>query len=135
MGGLCYSAPLKCVYYTVFTDRSTMAVKPVYRVIFHNQGKIYEIFAGAIYQSEMYGFIEVEELVFGERSAVLVDPAEEKLKTEFSGVTRSYIPLHAVVRIDEMEKEGTARISEYKGEKIAHFPFGGPVPGPKPDSD
>jgi len=28
----------------------------------------------------LFGFIEVEELVFGERSTVVVDPAEEKIK-------------------------------------------------------
>jgi hypothetical protein len=115
-----------------------MAVKPVYRVIFLNQSQVYELFASAIYQSEMYGFIEVEEFVFGERSQVLIDPAEEKLKQEFAGVKRSYIPMHAIVRIDEVEKEGPAKISEVKGgdgkgsgsDKIAHFPFGGFVPNP-----
>lgn len=110
-----------------------MAVKPVYRVIFLNQNQVYELFASAIYQSEMYGFIEVEEFVFGERSQVLIDPAEEKLKQEFAGVKRSYIPMHAIVRIDEVEKEGPAKISEVKGggsDKIAQFPFGGFVPNP-----
>jgi hypothetical protein len=110
-----------------------MAVKPVYRVIFLNQSQVYELFASAIYQSEMYGFIEVEEFVFGERSQVLIDPAEEKLKQEFAGVKRSYIPMHAIVRIDEVEKEGPAKISEVKGngsDKIAQFPFGGFVPNP-----
>src|SRR5690625_5803092 len=90
-----------------------MASKPVYKVIFVEQGQIYEVFACAIYQSEMYGFIEVEEFLFGERSQVLVDPAEEKLKAEFADVKRSYIPMHAIVRIDEVEKEG-ARSEEQR---------------------
>jgi hypothetical protein len=110
-----------------------MASKPVYKVIFANQGQIYEVFACAIYQSEMYGFIEVEEFVFGERSQVLVDPAEEKLKAEFAGVKRSYIPLHAIVRIDEVEKEGAATISEFQGgDKVAQFPYGNFMPKPGP---
>src|SRR5690606_39760650 len=92
-----------------------MAVKPTYKVIFLNQGQVYEIFARAIYQSEMYGFIEVEEFVFGERTQLLVDPAEERLKTEFAGVKRSYIPMHAIVRIDEVEKEGS-RSEEHTSE-------------------
>lgn len=110
-----------------------MASKPVYKVIFVNQGQVYEIFACAIYQSEMYGFIEVEEFVFGERSQVVVDPSEEKLKNEFAGVKRSYIPMHAIIRIDEVEQEGAGRISEFKGSKVAQFPYGGF--GPKPGSD
>ena len=102
-----------------------MAVKPTYKVIFINQGQVYELFARAIYQSEMYGFIEIEEFVFGERSQLLVDPAEERLKAEFADVKRSYIPMHSIVRIDEVDKEGSAKITEFKGggDKIAQFPY------------
>lgn len=113
-----------------------MSISPIYKVIFYNQNQIYEVYARAIYQSEMYGFVEVEEFIFGERTQLVVDPAEEKLKGEFSGVTRSYIPMHSIVRIDEVEKEGAIKVSEVKGggEKIAHFPF--PNPSPKqPKSD
>ena len=112
-----------------------MAETALYKVIFYNQSEVYEIFARAIYQSDMYGFIEIEEMVFGERSQLLVDPAEEKLKGEFTGVKRSFIPLHSIIRIDEVEKEGAAKISEVKaGDKIAHFPFQGMTPKPKPES-
>lgn len=106
-----------------------MATIPVYKVIFHSQNQVYEIYAREIYQSEMYGFIEVEEFVFGERSQMLVDPAEEKLKNEFAGVKRSYIPLHAIIRIDEVEKEGVGKVIETKGDsKIANFPILAPRP-------
>ncbi|MDO3388295.1 DUF1820 family protein [Gilvimarinus sp. SDUM040013] len=108
-----------------------MSLKPTYKVIFLNQGQVFEVFARAIYQSEMYGFIEVEEFVFGERSQVLVDPGEEKLKNEFAGVKRSYIPIHSIVRIDEVEKEGAARVLEAKGNNstVTPFPYGGMGPG------
>ena len=56
--------------------------------------------------------------VFGERSGLLVDPAEEKLKAEFQGVKRSYIPMHAVIRIDEVENSGPARIRDSKGGSV-----------------
>ncbi|MEW5250124.1 DUF1820 family protein [Microbulbifer sp. 2201CG32-9] len=103
---------------------------PIYKVIFHNQNQVYELYARAIYQSDMYGFIEVEEFVFGEKSQLVVDPSEEKLKTEFASVTRSYIPMHSIVRIDEVEKEGTGKIVEVKGEKVAQFPFPAPMRPP-----
>ena len=77
--------------------------KSIYRVLFVNQGKLYELYARSIYQGELFGFIEVEELIFGERSSLLVNPAEERLQNEFSGVQRTFIPLHYVVRIDEVE--------------------------------
>ena len=95
---------------------------PIYKVIFHSQGQVYEIYARQIFQSDMYGFIEAEDFIFGKRSEVVVDPSEEKLKSEFSGVKRCYIPLHAIVRIDEVEKEGVVKISEAKG-SVTAFPF------------
>lgn len=111
-----------------------MASNPIYKVIFYNQNQVFEVYARAIYQSEMYGFIEVEEFVFGERSQLLVDPGEEKLKSEFAAVKRSYIPQHAIIRIDEVEKEGTGKVSEIKpGEKSAPIPFPSMVPNPSKD--
>lgn len=101
---------------------------PVYKVIFFNQGQIFEIFARQIYQSDLYGFIEIEEMLFGERSQMLVDPAEEKLKSQFEGVNRSYIPMHSIVRIDEVAKEGVGTISEAKG-NVSPFPMPAFNPG------
>ncbi|MCG5536366.1 DUF1820 family protein [Ectothiorhodospira mobilis] len=95
--------------------------KRLYRITFINQGKVYEVFAQHAYQGEMYGFVIIEDLVFGEHSTVVVDPTEEKLKSEFSGVKRSLIPMHAVVRIDEVEKEGVARIHDL-GSNVTTFP-------------
>lgn len=94
----------------------------LYRVSFHNQGKVYEIYAQSVSHGGMPGFIEVEKLVFGEKSMVVVDTSEEKLKAEFEGVERFYVPLHAVIRIDEVAKAGPARISA-GGDKILPFPM------------
>ncbi|MEE8321670.1 MAG: DUF1820 family protein [Gammaproteobacteria bacterium] len=101
-----------------------MPRKPIYKVIFHNQGKIYEIYAQNVNQGAMFGFVELEKLIFGERSSVVVDPSEENLKSEFNDVVRTYIPLHSIVRIDEVRKQGTAKIMPIseKGENVTHFP-------------
>jgi hypothetical protein len=50
--------------------------RQIYRVIFHNQGHVYEIYASQIYQSDLYGFVEVEDYSFGNRSSLLIDPSE-----------------------------------------------------------
>lgn len=97
----------------------------IYRVTFVNQDKVYELYAKHVYQSEMWGFLEVEEFVFGSRSELLVDPGEEKLKQEFAGVKRSYIPMQAIVRIDEVDNEGIAKISDAKG-TVTAFPLSAP---------
>ncbi|PJE79171.1 hypothetical protein CI610_01866 [invertebrate metagenome] len=104
-----------------------MAVKQVFRVVFQNQGEVFEVYAQQIFQSDLWGFIEVEELVFGERSQLLVDPEQEKLKNVFEGVKRSYIPLTSIIRIDEVEKEGSAKIITSKGDNVKPFPMP-PIP-------
>ena len=99
----------------------------IYKVIFHNQNQVFEIYAKHVYQSDMYGFIEIEEFVFGERTQMIVDPSEEKLKNEFSSVKRSYIPMHSLIRIDEVEKEGISKISEFKGENVTQLNMSKPL--------
>ncbi len=108
-----------------------MSYQPVYKVIFQNGGQVFEVFARQIYQSDMWGFIEVEDFVFGERSQILVDPSEEKLKHEFGGVSRSYIPLQSIIRIDEVDKEGSGKVSDFTPVEgnVASFPFAGSPPG------
>ena len=103
--------------------------KSIYKVLFHSQGQIYEVYAHDIYQSDLYGFVEIEDYTFGNRSQMLIDPSEDRLRNEFEGVQRSFIPMHAIVRIDEVEKEGVAKISDSKGEKVTPFPI--PVPKDK----
>ena len=99
-----------------------MAARHIYRVIFHNQGKVYEIYARKVDDGGMLGFVQIEELTFGERTQVVVDPAEERLKGEFDGVKRTFLPLHAIIRIDEVEKQGVAKITDAEG-NVAQFPL------------
>jgi len=101
-----------------------MSENKIYKVMFHNQGKVYEIYAKNVHHSAMFGFVEIEKLLFGEKSSVVVDPTEENLKNEFSGVDRTYIPMHSIVRIDEVKKQGSAKISDGNGanENIMPFP-------------
>ena len=111
-----------------------MSSSPIYKVVFLNQNQVYELYASQIFQSDLYGFIEIEGFVFGERTQMIVDPSEEKLKNEFSSVRRSYIPMHSIIRIDEVEKEGVCKISESTGGtgNVTNFPLpSGATPGNK----
>ncbi len=111
----------------------TRQTTSVYKVIFSNQGQVYEVFARQVSQGGLFGFVEVEQIVFGERSQLIADPSEERLKTEFAGVKRVFIPLHSIVRIDEVEKEGAGRISGSDGSPSTPrvLPIPMPVPGLK----
>lgn len=118
------------LYITVAKSKSGSGMsntqEHIYKVLFHNQGQVYEVYAHSIYQSDLYGFIEIEDYIFGERTKVVIDPGEDRLRQEFEGVQRSFIPMHAIVRIDEVEKEGVAKVTESKGENVTPFPM--PVP-------
>jgi hypothetical protein len=64
---------------------------------------------------------------------MIVDPAEEKLKSEFCSIKRSFIPVHSVVRIDEVEKEGVCKITDMKtGDNVTKFPYPSTSTKPKP---
>lgn len=109
-----------------------MPTRHVFKVLFFNQGKVYEIYARSVSQGELFGFLAVEDMVFGERSTVVVDPSEERIRSEFAGVRRSYIPLHAVLRVDEVEKQGVSKISAAEGGNVAQFPVPLYAPGTDP---
>src|SRR4029078_5535901 len=68
--------------------------------------------------------IEVEDLTFGERSKVLLDPAEERIKSEFEGVKCTMLPMHSILRIDEVKKQGVSKITTLEGGNVAQFPMG-----------
>lgn len=82
----------------------------IYKVAFINQEQVYEVYVKKVYQAELYGFVIVEDFIFGEKSSIVVDPTEEKLRSEFEGVSRSFIPAHKVIRIDQVKKRGMAKI-------------------------
>jgi len=98
-----------------------MSSQHIFKVLFVNQGKVYEVYARKVSHGSMLGFVEIEQLEFGERAGVVVDPTEERLKTEFEGVRRSFLPVHAVLRIDEVSKRGSARITQFEG-NVTPFP-------------
>ncbi|WP_446831924.1 DUF1820 family protein [Candidatus Foliamicus sp.] len=106
-----------------------MAPKPLYRISFLNQGKVYEMYARSVSQGGMFGFVEVEGLEFGKRTSLVVDPGEERIKTEFSGVRRTYIPMHCVLRIDEVEKRGVSKISAADESNVTQLPTPVYAPG------
>jgi hypothetical protein len=99
-----------------------MAASHIFKVLFVNQGKVYEVYARKVGHGSLFGFIEVEELVFGERSTVVLDPAEERIKSECAGVKRTYLPLHSVLRIDEVKKQGVSKITALEGTNVTQFP-------------
>ncbi|MDQ2068576.1 DUF1820 family protein [Natronospira bacteriovora] len=98
----------------------------IYRIIFNNQDKVYEVYARFVDPAPMFGFVQIAGFLFGERTSVVVDPSEEKLRDEFEGVEATQIPMHSVIRIDQVERRGAARITERDGSNVTPFPVYGP---------
>ncbi|MDA7596714.1 DUF1820 family protein [Gammaproteobacteria bacterium] len=96
--------------------------KKLYKITFSNQGKLYELYANEVSNSNLLGFIEIESLVFGEKTSLVVDPSEEKIKTEFEGVKRTYVPMHSVLRIDEVDEQGVSKVSKAEGGNVTQMP-------------
>jgi hypothetical protein len=95
----------------------------IFRISFVSQGKVYVLYAERVQQAELFGFVELSGILFGEHASMVIDPAEEKLKGEFDGVARTLVPMHAVIRIDEVEKRGQNKILELEsGSNVMPFP-------------
>jgi hypothetical protein len=99
-----------------------MSTRTLYKIVFVSQGQVYEVYARGVSHGGLFGFVEVEDFVFGERTSVVVDPSEERIKSEFENVRRTYLPMHSIIRIDEVEKQGTSKITKAEG-NVTQFPM------------
>ncbi|MFT4198220.1 MAG: DUF1820 family protein [Pseudoxanthomonas sp.] len=106
-------------------------MKPLYKVTFLNHGKVYELYARRVSASAaLWGFTEVAELVFDLHEGVVVDPTEERLREEFGDTRVLHLPMHSVVRVEEVERKGASAIRDAaSGEKVV-TPF--PLPARPP---
>lgn len=99
--------------------------KPLYRLHFQHQDKLYVVYARRVASSAIWGFVEVGELDFDIREGVLVDPAEERLREEFADTRSLHLPMHSVLRIEEVVRRGSAAIHEAAepGRVVTPFPM------------
>ena len=109
-----------------------MAASLIFKIMFVNQGKVYEIYARKVSYGSLFGFVEVEDLIFGSRSSVVLDPGEERIKAEFGGVKRTFLPMQSILRIDEVARTGAgvSKISALEGSNVAQFPVPPTFPPP-----
>lgn len=100
----------------------------MFKVAFLNQAKVYELYCNKVSGSDLsYGFIELSGLVFEGDDSVVIDPTEERLREEFADVEVLHIPMHAVIRVEQVKKRGPCVIRDSKsGEKVTPLPLDGP---------
>ena len=101
--------------------------KALYKVTFLNHGKVYELYAGRVDSSALWGFTVIAELQFEVREGVVLDPTEERLRDEFGSTRALHLPMHSIVRIEEVERKGAATIRDAATGEAVVTPF--PLPG------
>jgi len=100
----------------------------MFKVAFLNQGKVYELFCEKVSGSDLsYGFVEISGLIFERDDSVVIDPTEERMREEFEDVEVLHVPIHAVIRVEQVKRRGTCVIRDSKsGEKVTPLPLDGP---------
>ena len=107
-----------------------MAKDRLYRVAFHNHGKVYELYCTGVTTSGLWGFLEISGMVFDSADSLVVDPSDERLRDEFEDVEVLHVPLHGVLRVEQVRRKGQAVIRDREsGEKVTPFPMTPPRPG------
>lgn len=100
--------------------------KTLYKITFHNHGKIYELYAERVTSGSLWGFVEVAGLAFDVHDGLVVDPTEERLRDEFGGTKVLHLPMQSIVRVEEVEKKGQSAIREAASGETVITPF--PLP-------
>jgi hypothetical protein len=75
--------------------------KTYYKVSFSLDQEMYQVCARHVESSNLYGLIEIGDFIFPENKLVY-NPGEDRIRREFQGIQRTWLPYHAIVRIDEV---------------------------------
>lgn len=99
--------------------------RPLYKISFLNHGRVYELYARRVGSGSLWGFVEVAELVFDVHDTLVVDPTEERLRSEFADTRVLHLPMQSVLRVEEVERKGQSAIRDAaSGERVVTpFPF------------
>lgn len=81
------------------------APSSLYRIVFQGADEHCELYAARVAQGHLPAFLEIDQIVFGERPAGTASAAQERLRSALAAAKRCYIPLARVVRIDEIAYE------------------------------
>ena len=98
--------------------------KTYYKVSFARDNELYQICARQVHSSELFGLIEIADFIFP-RNRLVYNPGEERIRREFSGIRKTWIPYHTIVRIDEVLETTESEV------KIVPLPAASPAASPQ----
>jgi|GEM_PF-3381178 len=80
----------------------------VYRTVFTHLDQVYTLYSQGISEETLVGFIEVDGILSMAQDIVMStenQEAHEVFRQQLQSIKRTYVPMHAVVRIDEMTRK------------------------------
>ena len=78
--------------------------KPIYRILFRHESHKIELYARRVFPSDFLGLVRIEDLIFFEdKNSLLINPMDDKIKKEFADTRVLHIPLHCLLRIEELK--------------------------------
>ncbi len=86
----------------------------IYRVQFKTGNRSYSLLARSVGESELFGFIEVADLLFEDQQRLIISPEDDALRKEFSQANFICIPHQHILRIDCLNDEQDVGVSYLK---------------------
>ena len=83
--------------------------KTYFKVSFTHEDEVYQVCAREVESSDLYGLIMLADFIFPE-GGLVYNPGEERLRKEFEGIRRTWIPYHAILRIDEISEKRAGEV-------------------------
>lgn len=80
----------------------------VYRTVFTHLDQVYTVYSQGISEETLVGFIELDSIIEVKQEVVLSTESHETHQLflqQLASIKRTYVPMHAVVRIDEMTRK------------------------------
>ena len=76
--------------------------KKVFKVVFVSQGQVFEVYAKSVSQGGLFGFVEIEGLLFGVRPTDALTVAAVVAAVGVVGVVATVVPSWRATRIDPL---------------------------------
>jgi hypothetical protein len=111
-----------------------MEVKDIiYRTVFTHLDQVYTLYSKGVSEETLVGFIEVDSILSVSQDYLMSTETPENSFSlyihQMEGIKRTYVPMHAVVRVDEMtrqhyefmvlNKDNTANVQHIHGGKYS----------------
>ena len=87
---------------------------PIYRVHFQTEDRNYSLLTRSVKESELFGFIEISEIIFEDINRLIISPEDEALRKEFAKVESISIPHQYLRRIDRLSDSDDVGVSYLK---------------------